>query len=393
MMKRYLFLLSTLTLLLCLAVGVINYRVDPYVFYHYDEADTDALSRIEQFYHMRVTKPWYLSRLSPARVVVGTSRTARISPHPVWPQDDSYNLSVPGLTPYEMLRFVEHAHASGPLDDLMIGLDFNAMVRPEPRTQSGFEESRLLRDARTASGFIAMWQRIGDVTDTLFSMPALKRSFSAVTGAAQPRRRYFKDGTWDTESEQFVGKSGYALTGRVTIYQPRNAPADLDQNFEYLAQTLRFAHQNNIDTRLVITPIHVFMVELWRRVGYGDRWEKFHNRLVQLNAEVALEYEKAPFPVYAFNHVRGVVDEPIRKGSDNEHAVFDDGLHFRKHFGGEIMSSVWGGNQGLAYVLDPETVYDYLGRVDQLRRDFQAEHAELVEELMSNIAPELGRDP
>jgi hypothetical protein len=292
-----------------------------------------------------------------------------------------------------MLRFVEHAHAGAPLDKLMIGLDFNQMVRPEPRTQPGFEERRLLRHKRDMAALSTRWQRFTDIIDTLFSMPALRRSFSAVSGAAQPRRRYYKDGTWETESDEFVGRSGYTLTGRMTIYQPRNAPADLTVNMGYLADTLRFAHKNNIETRLIITPIHVFMTELWYRVGYEKLWREFHVRLAQLNREIALEFDKAPFPIYGFNHLLGIVDEPIRKATHARQSVFDDGLHFRKRFGHKIMASVWGETRDLGYELNTETVDNYLDQVDRLRRDFGARNGELVEELMSNIAPELRLRP
>ena len=147
-MKRYLLITTLLTLGLCLMVALFNYRVDPYAIYHFRTANGDSLSRIDQFFHLRVTKPWLVVQTKPTAVIVGTSRSATVHPqHPDWPQQRSYNLSVPGLTIYEMLRFIEHAQANGPLEKLMIGLDFEAFIQPEPRFKSGFEESRLARNS------------------------------------------------------------------------------------------------------------------------------------------------------------------------------------------------------------------------------------------------------
>ncbi len=118
-------LLAVFTLGFCLTVALFNYRVDPYGIYHYKERMTDRLSRIDQFLHLRLTKPWHIVQTKPTAVVVGTSRSATVHPqHPTWPQSGSYNLSIPGLTVYEMLRFIEHAQANGPLSKLMIGLGF-----------------------------------------------------------------------------------------------------------------------------------------------------------------------------------------------------------------------------------------------------------------------------
>ena len=102
------------TLALCGAVALFNYIVDPYSIYHFESADTDRLSRVEQFYQMRISKPWQVTQIKPNAIVIGTSRSGGIHPrHPSWSRQQSFNFSVPGMTPYELLRFIEHAQANG----------------------------------------------------------------------------------------------------------------------------------------------------------------------------------------------------------------------------------------------------------------------------------------
>lgn len=392
-MKRYFVTTVSLTIIICFLVAVFNVIVDPYVLYRYQQADTERLSRIEQFYHMRITKPWHVARLSPEQVVLGTSITAVISPHPVWPRASSYNLSIPGLTPYEMLRFLEHADANGPVDKLMLGLDFAAHVRPVPVTQPGFEENRMASEPGDLDALQFKWQRVKDIVDTLFSLPAFHLSVSALSPLKDVRRRYFKDGSWDTVSDQYIGQSGFILNGKVNIYALRNEPADLDFNLDILADTLRFAHRNRIETRLFITPIHIFMVDLWHCVGYEQWWRDFHKRLVAVNEAVALEFGVDPFPLYGFNHVPGVVDEPIRSAANARHSAFDDGLHFRKKFGNQIMAAVWSDTPGIGYELNPGSVEAYLAEVDRMRLEFEGANRKLTARLRSSISPGLAQRP
>jgi len=388
-MKRYLATVAVLAIIFCGLVAIFNYLVDPYVVYGFKQADADRLSRIEQIYQMRITKPWYITQLSADQIVLGTSTSARISPSPVWPRAHSYNLSIPGLTPYEMFRFLEHANATGPIDKLFLGLDFEAFIRPEPIVQPGFAERRLATGSEELHALPFEWQRVEDIADTLFSLPALNLSLAALTGSQDVRRRYFVDGSWDTQSNQYVGKSGFALAGKVSIYAHRDEPADLDFNLEALAKTLRFAHENNIETRIYISPMHVFMLDLWYRVGYKKWWRDFNLRLVSVNEAVAKELGVKPFPLYGFNQVAGIVDEPIRGAANAKQATFDDVIHFRKAFGSQIMAAVWGDASGLAYELNPGSVDAYLENVEQLRIGFEAANQGLAESIRSSIFPEV----
>jgi hypothetical protein len=389
-MKRYLLATSVLTLGFCLLVALFNYRVDPYAIYHFKDANVESLSRIDQFFHLRVTKPWLVVQTKPTAIIVGTSRSATVHPqYPDWPKNHSYNLSVPGQTVYEMLRFIEHAQANGPLDKLMIGLDFEAFINPEPRFKSGFEEARLARDSADLSSPRFIWQRLSDVRDTLLSVPGFSRSLAALTGTATVGRRYYRDGTWVSTNSAFTGRGGYIYVGRTNIFDLRNGQLGLDASLETFAEILRFAHRQEIETRLFVTPEHVFMIDLWWRLGYGELWREFHRRLIAVNNQVAMEMGVKPFPLFGFNQLQGVVNEPVAVAQNSAQSFFTDGIHFRPELGTQIMAAVWADGDGYSARLDTDSVEPYFTEVERLRKEFEAANSKLTAGLRREISPEL----
>lgn len=389
-MKRYLLVFTVLTLAVCVGVAVFNYRVDPYGIYHFGDADEARLGRIDQLYHLRLIKPWLVADIQPTAIITGTSRSATVHPqHPAWPEDRSYNLSIPSQTAYEMLRFVEHAQANGPLDKLMIGLDFEVFIQPEPHSKAGFEESRLAREAGELDSLRYYWRRLGDIRDTLFSVKTLTYSLAAFTGTAIVGNSYFKDGTWVRTNSHLTGQGGVVYFGKENVLPLRAQRLDLDANMAIFADILRFAHRQHIDTRLFVTPEHVFIIDLWARLGYEDLWNDFHRRLVAVNDAVAAELGVAPFPLYGFNHMRGVVDEPIRKARDAGQSVFTDGSHFRPALGETIMAGVWSEGSDAGVRLNAASVDSYLSEVAQIRQQFERDNAQLAARLRHGISPEL----
>jgi hypothetical protein len=389
-MKRYLFTTSVLILGLCLMVALFNYRVDPYAMYQYRQANADWLSRIDPSLYLRITKPWNVVQMKPTAIVVGSSRSASVSPtHPSWPQNGSYNLSVPGLTLYEMLRFIEHAQANGPLSKLMIGLDFEGFIYSEPQFQVGFEESRMASNADDLASVHFIWRLVSDMGNTLLSIQGITQSVIALTGTAKVGRRYFPDGTWEFTHSNFIGRNGFISVGKAAVSGQRKTQLDMDKNLEIFADILRFAHRERIETRLFITPEHIFIVDLWWRLGHGDLWMDFHRRLLAVNNAVAVEMGVEPFPVFGFNHVRGMVDEPIRSARDSRQSAFTDGEHFRLAVGKRIMDGVWTEGDGLGTKLDTDSVEVYLSEVDQLRQEFESANTQLTTVLRRNISPDL----
>ena len=127
-MNRYLTQSLAIVFTLLAGVALFNYWVDPYAIFRIQSATTERISRLDQVYTMRLAKPWQVSQLQPSAVVIGSSRTASIRPSGQWARGRGYNLSMPGLSLYEMTRLVEHAHHQSGLARLAIGLEQASFV-------------------------------------------------------------------------------------------------------------------------------------------------------------------------------------------------------------------------------------------------------------------------
>ncbi|MBK7686918.1 MAG: hypothetical protein IPJ25_13685 [Rhodocyclaceae bacterium] len=68
----------------------------------------------------------------------------------------------------------------------------------------------------------------------------------------------------------------------------------------YLA-ILRFAHENHIDLRILVSPSHARQWHLVSSIGLWDRWEAWKHMLVKQNEDIATELKRAAFPVWDFS--------------------------------------------------------------------------------------------
>ena len=380
--KNYPLILIFVALALSGSVGLFNYVVDPYVLFDYENSDADRLSRIDQFNYLRITKPWYIRTLKPTAVVVGSSRSARVHPqHPSWDSLRGYNLAVPGMTIHEIDRFIRHAQAIQPLSKLMIGLDYEAFIRPVPATRPGFEVKRMASDTHDLHSLASTAQYVRDVFDSLFSSAALSRSIAAATGIAPPGRRYFKNGSWETTTDVLTGRGGYIYIGNNAIRADRVNTLDIQDNLERFSDILRFCYRNRIETRLFFTPTHVFFVDLWYQLGYRDMWHDFHRKILALNNSIAKETGNKPFPLWGFSHADGIVNEPIYRKKNAGKAWYDDGVHTRVRLGNKMMNDVWGENAEIGQQLNPENIDAYLKDVVRLMDDFKSKNPKLIKQL------------
>jgi hypothetical protein len=246
-----------------------------------------------------------------------------------------------------------------------------------------------VRNATELSSPRFIWQMLKDIRDTLFSIEGLTRSLSAITGTAKVGIRFHKDGSWETTTQLYTGHGGYVYIAREHILGLRNQQLDIDANLQAFADILRFAHEHSIDTRIFITPEHIFMIDVWIRLGYGELWSEFHRSVVAVNNAVAVELGVAPFPMFGFNQMEGAVNEPIRRAQKAGQSMFSDGSHFRPALGKQIMAGVWTEGSAIGYQLDADSVEAYLSRIEQLRLRFERDNAKATALLRHEISPEL----
>jgi len=370
-------------------IGAFNFFVDPLLLFHYKDSGSEKLSRIEQFLNMRLYKPLHVNEKKPDAIIIGTSRSGTIrARHPEWKGLRAYNFSMPGMTIYELSRSVQHAQANQPLQKLMIGLDYNTIISPEPLYRSGFEPARMAQFPNDFYSAELIAQKLRDLQTLLLSYEMLSASTLALAKTSPGIRKYHADGSWERLGNRLTGRGGYIYVARNTLTAWKKAVLRPEENIAILKNLLNFCYRNDIETRLFFTPMHSFILDLWFRMSPEELWRDTYKQIVTINAELAEQYDRPPFPIWGFANEEQAVSEPIYFARQIDQAWFNDGLHYRAKMAESIMEAMWGPSSGFGQQLTVSTVNDYLDTVDSLRDTFVKSNKSLVSQLHQKIGEE-----
>ncbi|WP_145999028.1 hypothetical protein [Oceanicoccus sp. KOV_DT_Chl] len=385
--KNYLYFSTFFTFILVIVIASINYRVDPYGLYR--PATKFSLSRINQFHHMRTIKPLKVYQLQPNAIVIGSSTAGRIAPqHPSWETYTSYNLSIPGITNYELLRLVQHSHATQPLMSLVIGLDFSAFLPSAPKLRRGFDDAALTNREGEISSIVTGWSRFKVHYRTLLSTTTLINSLSAILDKRTTHNTYFPSGNWYSGSKHiFSGIAGFKFTAKHQIELQTPYGPEQAMDFSYFVELLEFCHANKINTHFILMPVHIMYLEVYKHLNLMDEWRYWHDRLIAENNRLARQYQRDTYSIWGFNAAYDIVNEPLWNNIDSTKSWFQGGVHFNPHFGkimlNETLSNDISPSHGIK--LNKTNLATYLDQVEKINIDFLKEHEENTAQLIRQI--------
>lgn len=384
-MKGYLVQAVAAALFFLFCIGAFNWWSDPYGIWR--PVDFERLNRNQQVFYLRMSKPWQISRTRPTAAIIGSSRSGSIDPrHEVWAGEVPYNLSVHGLTLYEMKRFIEHAQAQGRLHKLLIAIEFDTFINTHSRAGLGFAEARMAKPDEGGMSWRSALQWVYDVRDTLFTSTTLALSLQAQLGSRPAGRAVQADGSWRFPVVEPSGKKSFIGAGELLLKRTRErSTSAIDANLGIFAEILAFCHRQRIDTRLYVSPEHLLMTDLRHQAGYDGEHNDFLRRIIALNEKIAEQAGESPFPLWGFNLLEGIVDEPLHDGTGSASDWFRDGFHFYTRLGDIIMEQVWGAGETGAMLLDSDSLDTYLAAVEKLRVRFVRDQRQRVEEYRREI--------
>ncbi|NQX88046.1 MAG: hypothetical protein HRT77_05235 [Halioglobus sp.] len=376
-MKVYLARLTQALLFFVVCVGAFNWWSDPYGIW--GPIDVERLNRNQQVFFLRLSKPFQIARIKPTAAIIGSSRSGPIDPqNPAWRGETPYNLSLHGLTVYEMKRFIEHAIAQGTLRKLLIAIEFDTFIPLWPRTGVGYAEGRLLHAEAQTLSLDSLVQRFSDLRNTLLTSSTLALSIQSWVGKAPADRAMQGDGSWRLNTQN-IGKKGFVHSGKLLKKRSDKEQWGIERNLQIFSETLVLCHLHGIDTRLYLSPEHLFMTDFRQYIGYGEERDNFIRAIIALNEEVAISTESEPFPIWGFDHIEGISDQALPEGDAVVPMWFRDGFHFYGKLGDIILEQVWDTSDGQGYRLDSGSVDSYLTEVEQLRARFiQREHEQVL---------------
>jgi len=374
--------LTTLSLVLVILLGTValfGYATDPFGLYR--DGSAKALSRIDQFYHMRSTKPLQLVNKKPQRIIVGSSRAARLSPSER-NLTDIYNAAIPGATPNELRDTLSFAHNNAPLEEAYIGWDFESFLGLTNSHRAGFN-TELMQASNPITSFI---QTVIAHMRTLFSFIAIKGGIATLHASESSRGPlYLDDGSWRRDKLQNIGPFGFALVSKdkAAKFGSQDSFSLLDDE---ITKTLDFCYREKIPCTFFATPVHLFHLEIFEAAGLLPLWEEWHRRIVTINEDLASQYQVTPFTIWGFNAVEVAVTERIAKPADLETPWFTDNVHFRPRFGHLILDALLeNATQAGETELTTANVDKYLNEVQRLREKFTQLHAKQVRRMKKNF--------
>ncbi len=331
MTARQFFLRALLALVLLLVLlASFNWLVNPIRLFTAPDIPGFTAYKTSFFFDTFVSKPYIVSRDRPDAVILGTSRAGASlrTDHPGWSGYRVYNFALPGTTALIQWRNFQHASAGGklrlavvPLDFLMFNSCNDQGLQPHFRTylerlrggdSTNWEYAqRALADYLTQltawSTTQASWntirsqQKFGDdKPGAMYLRPdGFWQSFHA--GGARQRkafqaveRRYMRSGWFPAPLHCFELK----VDGRIS-------------QLDHLQRLLEQAYRQNTRLILYFSPFHARFAEAMHSAGLWPQFERLKRQLVQMNTELAAQYQAELFSLWDFSGYNSITTAAV----------------------------------------------------------------------------------
>jgi len=319
-----------LLIVLVAAIGLLNYLVNPEGIYA-----THLLPPVT--WNTRAAKTELLAQAKPEALILGSSRLMTISPSEVEHATGlrTFNASVNAAYAedfYVLLRYaVERAGARPKL--ILIGLDAEAFHDHEPENEYLLQPNALGGYLQKGEGRGAAWHRFTN----LFTVYQTKLSFLSLYDRMGGKKvnavEFAADGSLREDPWQRQRAAGnYDLAGKIAgteaEYIPRykSYTAVSRDRLDYLAATLRYAHEHGARVIVFATPVHPELERALAPFGYERRKKEAY-----ASARIVAAFDGAEF--LDLSH-------PESFGGSAEH--FYDGVHVDAENAAQLMRTVLG---------------------------------------------------
>lgn len=370
-------------------VAALNALVDPYGIYGLWQRPGLNANKAQQAFHDRLVRAHAVRQQRPDALLLGTSRT-QVGLEPRSPflaarAQRPLNLGLSGGTPYEALRYLQHASALGQVRFAVLGLDVlgaNAYALPNPE----YAEERLAVDAAgrpNRASFAADW------APTLLSLEALRAS--ALTLLRQREPSYFHPGGRRQEAtlarriEEQGGMRGAMLwsedyyLGEYMCFRLQREGGE-SQAREDLRRLLAFARERDIRLHLFFSPAHARSQLALTAAGQWPAFEQWKREVSQLVREAGGDVELWDFSG-ADPRFTG---EPVPPAHDAQARMrwYWESSHYRHELGERVLARIFGEEDaGFGVRLLPGNLEQELRRVADEVAAYASAHPDEVVEL------------
>ena len=329
-----------------------NYVLDPLMVFR-SESNPDKVQKPAFEKNVRLAKAHIVQRLKPSAAVLGSSRAEiGLNPgHPGWGDKLVFNSGLPSASIAEMSNYLEHLQLAGGLQLAVVGLDL-FQFNPDKAGSPDFRECRLNQGRYPE--LVNSLRRWCDIP-YLWISPLGYQQLAAEHSDAPIPSVYLANGSrgpnakdweirklgsqlqlFEASEQEYRSKAGL-YDGLADIGDFANSPVS-----KAFTEILTFAHQNEIDTRFIISPSHARQWETIHAMKLWPTFEDWKRFLVSANQQVAREHSRDAFPIWDFADYNNFSTEPVPEDTADAPRMkwYWESSHYTKQLGDIVLNKV-----------------------------------------------------
>lgn len=398
-------------IILFLSICSFNALVDPFRLFGAPPITGFNQLKPEIGTHARMAKAYAVRSIQPHGIVLGNSRAdVGIDPeHVGWNRQSTpvYNLALSSGRIDEILSYLQHAQAHGPLRQVVLSLDF-MMFNANWRHEADFDPDRLSTpEAHFPS--VSWW---ADSLKALFSLDGLSASVRTVKAQHESTTSsHLPNGARDNERKwahiQAMGghRRAFLNNTRYDLISPDGWPLFSleasergDGTSDSLEEIARFCKHYNIELKVFISPIHANKLEVIWQLGLGPEYEHWKRHVVEV-------VSRSGFALWDFSGYNSITTEPFPPLGDNTTMMnnYWEGSHYRREVGDLILDRLFATSETGRIVpsdfgirLSPDNIEDHLRMTRDDHEHYRSQRQPDIEEvakLVSETADKRRRIP
>lgn len=357
-MRRYLLGLISIPIIAFVAGSTLVWLANPYWMWSVPPsvAIVDP-ARPRNLPNQRRAKAWHITNHQPNGLILGASRSEfGLDPeHPGWSAHNVYNASLGGGPIYEVLRYFQHAIYVGQIDQVVLNLELFMFAPETPNTTGSFDErnfcvpASLPQPKGIACRRILRWSPMASIDGWIDAISLL----TTPAGASPTSTLFLPNGQreqsyyWDVKIQPRGQRWAFERTAVEMTESQRGVFTEkrlCDESIEYYRQILELAYTHEIDLHIVLSPVHIWLLEIYYQNGDWPLLEEWKRVAVETNESVAADYDIAPAPVWDFIEYNTFTAEEIPPTGDRATSMqwFWEISHYRPALGDLILDRVFG---------------------------------------------------
>lgn len=411
-MKRYV-LITTIAIVAFLSLGAFGvWIVNPYWMWEspVERAGfNEWKSRVSAI--TRLAKPWQIVLQEPQSLGMGSSRAEfGINPeHPGWATDDVYNAALVSGSLYELYRMLQHAQATQPLRELVLGVDLFMFAPGSAKTNVIFSENnfRVTADFEKNRRWARLrrWQSLvsisgwSDAWETIQEQdPSEGKGHYLLQNGQRERTHYwYRPAAENGQRWMFVEVLDTFYAEHYPSFQ---APTGEEEKWQTFEDILRFCHTHDIEIRLFISPAHAWHAETYRIAGLWDEFEEWKRRLVAVNGALAGEFGIPIPPLWDFGGYNRYTTEEVPPAGTREVQMewHWEATHYKAELGDIVFDRIFADRHDtdppadFGVLLTDDTIDHHLAAVREGGAQYRERHPEAIE-LLEELARSHGIEP